>query len=46
VSLLDAAGFAGHVSFEWEKRWHPQLEEPEIALPHFARWIRRTLINS
>jgi sugar phosphate isomerase/epimerase len=40
LDLLDAAGFAGHVSFEWEKRWHPQLEEPEIALPHFARWFR------
>jgi len=46
VGLLDAAGFAGHVSFEWEKRWHPHLEEPEIALPHFARWVRRTLTNS
>lgn len=40
LELLNAAGFAGHVSFEWEKRWHPQLEEPEIALPHFARWYR------
>jgi glucosamine-6-phosphate deaminase len=26
------------VSFEWEKRWHPEIEEPEIALPHFLRW--------
>lgn len=42
LGLLDAGGFAGHVSFEWEKRWHPEIEEPEVALPHFARWIRQT----
>lgn len=41
VALLAAAGFAGHVSFEWEKRWHPHLENPEVALPHFARWFRQ-----
>jgi hypothetical protein len=23
---------------EWEKRWHPEIEEPELALPqHLAR---------
>ena len=43
VALLRRAGFAGHVSFEWEKRWHPSIEEPEVALPHFARWFRQTL---
>ena len=43
VTLLRGAGFAGHVSFEWEKRWHPSIEEPEVALPHFARWFRRAL---
>jgi hypothetical protein len=21
------------VSFEWEKKWEPSLEEPEVALP-------------
>ena len=41
VAVLGAAGYAGHVSFEWEKHWHPELEEPEVALPHFARWIRQ-----
>jgi sugar phosphate isomerase/epimerase len=30
--------FDGFVSFEWEKLWHPELAEPEIALPHFIRW--------
>jgi glucosamine-6-phosphate deaminase len=35
--LRGAAGDAW-VSFEWEKRWHPEIEEPEAALPHFLRW--------
>ena len=43
VALLRGAGFTGHVSFEWEKRWHPSIEEPEVALPHFARWLRQAL---
>jgi glucosamine-6-phosphate deaminase len=38
LSLLRAEGYDGWVSFEWEKKWHPDIEEPEIALPHFLRW--------
>jgi glucosamine-6-phosphate deaminase len=38
LALLRGAGYGGFVSFEWEKRWHPSLEEPEVALPRFARW--------
>jgi sugar phosphate isomerase/epimerase len=29
------------VSFEWEKKWHPEIADAEIALPHFARWFRK-----
>ena len=39
-ATLDAAGYDGWLTFEWEKRWHPEIEEPEIALPAFARWMR------
>jgi sugar phosphate isomerase/epimerase len=28
------------LSFEWEKKWHPEIGDAEIALPHFARWFR------
>lgn len=28
------------LSFEWEKKWHPEIAEADIALPHFARWFR------
>jgi sugar phosphate isomerase/epimerase len=37
VKVLAAGGYKGFYSFEWEKKWHPELEEPEIAFPHYAR---------
>jgi glucosamine-6-phosphate deaminase len=43
LALLHHAGYDGFVSFEWEKRWHPQIEEPEVALPRFARWAASVL---
>lgn len=27
-------------SFEWEKKWHPEIADAKIALPHFTRWFR------
>ena len=43
LNLLRETGYQGFVSFEWEKRWHPDIPEPEVALPHFMRWIRKAL---
>jgi glucosamine-6-phosphate deaminase len=43
LRVLAAAGHAGWVSFEWEKKWYPGIEEPEVALPFFARWTARQL---
>ena len=37
---LEQLGFQGFVSFEWEKKWHPQIPDATVALPHFARWYR------
>jgi len=34
--LLEAGGYKGIYSFEWEKRWHPDLPEPEIAFVRYA----------
>lgn len=28
------------VSFEWEKKWHPEIPDASLALPQFARWFR------
>jgi sugar phosphate isomerase/epimerase len=37
VKVLAGAGYRGYYCFEWEKKWHPAIEEPEIAFPHFAK---------
>ncbi|MHA8091159.1 sugar phosphate isomerase/epimerase family protein [Aquirufa regiilacus] len=37
LHALKSGGYAGYYSFEWEKLWHPEIQEPEIALPHFAK---------
>lgn len=37
LKLLKSGGYDGWLSFEWEKKWEPQLEEPEVAFPHFVK---------
>ena len=39
-AALEPLGYDGFLSFEWEKKWHPEIANAEIALPHFARWFR------
>ena len=36
-------GYKGYYCFEWEKRWHPDIEEPEVAFPHYATTMRQYL---
>jgi sugar phosphate isomerase/epimerase len=43
VRVLAAAGYKGYYCFEWEKVWHPEIEEPEVAFPHYARTMREYL---
>ena len=40
LRLLASGGYDGWIAFEWEKRWHPEIEEPEVALPDFIRVLR------
>ncbi|CAH1657755.1 MULTISPECIES: sugar phosphate isomerase/epimerase family protein [unclassified Chelatococcus] len=39
LDLLERENFDGFVNFEWEKGWHPEIADPEIAIPHFAHFI-------
>jgi sugar phosphate isomerase/epimerase len=41
VEVLAASEYTGCYSFEWEKAWHPELEEPEIAIADFAEFMRK-----
>lgn len=43
VQLLAESGYRGYYSFEWEKAWHPDLEEPEIAIADYARVVTQYL---
>jgi len=43
INLLKAGGYDGYLTVEWEKRWHPELAEPEVALPAYAAFLRKFL---
>ncbi|MCC6456548.1 MAG: sugar phosphate isomerase/epimerase [Caldilineaceae bacterium] len=40
IELLNREGYQGAIAAEWEKKWHPEIEEPEIALPQHAQVLR------
>jgi len=40
LDLLDQGGYQGWISVEWEKRWHPEIEDPELALPQHIELLR------
>lgn len=39
VQMLESKGYQGWYVLEHEKRWHPDLKEPESAIRSFANWI-------
>jgi sugar phosphate isomerase/epimerase len=45
LRLLVEGGYNGWFSLEWEKAWHPELAEPEVAVPPFPSALRALLPN-
>jgi fatty-acyl-CoA synthase len=41
-----ANGYDGYVCVEWEKKWHPEIEEPEVAFPQHVETLRRYLAEA
>ena len=41
LRIIEDDKYKGFISFEWEKRWHPELPNPEVALPQFVEYIQR-----
>jgi sugar phosphate isomerase/epimerase len=41
VDALAKDNYKGYYSFEWEKLWHPEIDEPEIALADYPKTMRR-----
>jgi sugar phosphate isomerase/epimerase len=46
VDVLVRGGYKGYYCFEWEKAWHPEIEEPEVAFPHYAQTMSRYLADA
>ena len=44
-AALKQLRYNGFVSFEWEKKWHPELEDATIAVPHFAKQFAKVYVN-
>lgn len=40
VALLRREGYEGWLTYEWEKKWAPEIAEPEVAFPHYVRYMR------
>jgi sugar phosphate isomerase/epimerase len=43
VRVLAAGGYQGFYCFEWEKVWHPEILEPEVSFPQYAKVMREYL---
>ncbi|MEP7257833.1 MAG: sugar phosphate isomerase/epimerase family protein [Flavitalea sp.] len=41
IRILDKGGYKGYYSWEWEKMWHPEIAEPEIALADFPLAMKK-----
>jgi sugar phosphate isomerase/epimerase len=40
VQLLRSIAFDGFLSFEHEKKWHPELPDPDVAFPRYVHYMR------
>ena len=40
LALLRRERYAGWYTLEWEKKWHPEIPDPEIAFPHYINFMR------
>ncbi|MBL7857399.1 MAG: sugar phosphate isomerase/epimerase [Cyclobacteriaceae bacterium] len=41
IDLLVKDSYRGYFSFEWEKLWHPEIAEPEIALADYPLAMKK-----
>ena len=40
INLLASDDYKGYYSFEWEKLWHPEIAEPEIAFAAYSKTMQ------
>lgn len=46
IKALQSIGYKDFYCFEWEKVWHPELADPEIAIADFAHVVGQCLGNT
>ena len=46
VRVLAKGGYKGYYCFEWEKKWHPEIEEPDVAFPQYAKAVGEYLAEA
>jgi sugar phosphate isomerase/epimerase len=46
IKALRAIGYKGYYCFEWEKVWHPDIADPEIAIADYAKVVGQCLGNA
>ena len=46
IKALQGIGYKGFYCFEWEKVWHPELQDPEIAIADYAKVVGQCLGNA
>jgi sugar phosphate isomerase/epimerase len=46
IKALQSIGYKGFYCFEWEKVWHPDLVDPQVAIPDFAHVVGQCLGNT
>jgi len=43
IEVLKANGYDGWLTFEWERRWHPELEPADVALKQHIEYVKALL---
>ncbi len=46
IEALRSIGYKGFYCFEWEKLWHPDIDDPGIAIADYARVVGQCLGNA
>jgi len=41
IDALEKGGYKGYYSFEWEKMWHPEIAEPDVALADYPKAMKQ-----
>ncbi len=40
LQILQQQQYGSYISVEWEKKWHSELADPDIALPEHIAWLK------